>query len=320
LQLRSEREPGDFIGHMIARGNLAPMAAIALLSLVSAALVSAATFRVATYNLNNYLDQPAAGRPAKTAEAKAVIRKSILALKPDVLAIQEIGSLPALLELKSSLRTDGLDLPFQEHVSGFDTNIHVAVLSRFPFAARHPHTNDYFLLNGRRFRVSRGFGEVDIEVSSNCTFTLIIAHLKSRRPVPVEDEAALRLEEAKILREKIDARLASNPGVKLLVAGDLNDTPDSAPVRLIVGDGSNTLLDTSPAVSSAAQVSTVLAPTEPGNWTHHYPKANSYSRIDYLLLSPGMARAWVPNESYVLALPDWEIGSDHRPVVATFSY
>src|SRR5436305_1613973 len=81
-------------------------------------IAAAATFRVATYNLNNYLDQPAAGRPAKTAEAKAVIRKSILALKPDVLAIQEIGSLPALLELKSSLRTDGLDLPFHDHISG----------------------------------------------------------------------------------------------------------------------------------------------------------------------------------------------------------
>ncbi len=294
--------------------------AIALLSLVSVWVAAAATFRVATYNLNNYLDQPAAGRPAKTAEAKNVIRNSILAIKPDVLAIQEIGSLSALLELKSSLRTDGLDLPFHEHVSGFDTNIHVAVLSRFPFLARHPHTNDYFLLNGRRFRVSRGFGEVDIQVSSNCTFTLMVAHLKSRRPVPAEDEAALRFEEAKILREKIDARLAANPGLKLLVAGDLNDTPDSAPVRLIIATGSNRLLDAAPAVSTAAQPFNARAPTEPGNWTHHYAKANSYSRIDYLLLSPGMSRCWVPGESCVLALPDWEIGSDHRPVVATFSY
>ena len=31
-----------------------------------------------------------------------------------------------------------------------------------------------------------------------------------------------------------------------------------------------------------------------------------------------MAREWVQNETYLLALPDWGIASDHRPIVATF--
>ncbi len=47
-------------------------------------------------------------------------------------------------------------------------------------------------------------------------------------------------------------------------------------------------------------------------------KEDTYSRIDYILISPGMAREWVTNETYVLTLPNWGVGSDHRPILATF--
>ena len=161
---------------------------------------AAGTFRVATYNVENYLDQPTESRHfVKSAEAKAKIRESIEAMKPDVLALEEMGTTNALLELRASLKADGLDFPFWEHVSGADTNIHVAVLSRLPIVARHPHTNDLFLLDGRRFRVERGFAEVEIQAATNFTFTLIAAHLKSRRPVPDADESEERLGEAKSL-------------------------------------------------------------------------------------------------------------------------
>jgi hypothetical protein len=35
-------------------------------------------------------------------------------------------------------------------------------------------------------------------------------------------------------------------------------------------------------------------------------------------LSRGIAREWNKEETYVLTLPNWGIGSDHRPIVATF--
>lgn len=164
--------------------------------------LTAETFRVAAYNVENYLDQPTESRRyPKSAEAKAKIRESILAMKPDVIAFEEMGTTNALLELCDSLKAAGLDLPHWEHVCGFDTNIHVALLSKFPFTARRPRTNDNFLLSGRCFRVSRGFSEVDIQVNANYSFTLLGAHLKSKRPVPQGDEAEMRLEEARLLRE-----------------------------------------------------------------------------------------------------------------------
>jgi endonuclease/exonuclease/phosphatase family metal-dependent hydrolase len=283
-------------------------------------LADAETFRVATYNVEGYLDQPTETRAAKLAAAKAKVRESILALRPDVLALQEMGRTNALLELRDSLKAEGLDFPFWEHVAGFDTNIHVAILSKFPFTARRLHTDDSFLLSGRRFRVSRGFAEVDIQVNTNYSFTLIAAHLKSRRAVAQADEAELRLEEAKLLREKIDACFAANPSVNLVVVGDFNDSKDSASTKAVIGRGKHKLVDTRPAERNGDNALGPKPTSEPRNiaWTHYYGKEDTYSRIDYILLSPGLAREWISSDSYVLTVPDWGVGSDHRPIVATF--
>jgi endonuclease/exonuclease/phosphatase family metal-dependent hydrolase len=282
--------------------------------------LGADTFRVVTYNVENYLDRPTDSRHPKSAEAKAKVRESIRALKPDVLALQEMGNVSALLELRDSLKSEGLEFPYWEHVSGFDTNIHVAVLSKYPFAARRPRTNDTFLLSGRRFHVSRGFAEVDIRVNPNYSFTLITAHLKSKRPIPEADEAELRQEEAKVLRRIIDTDLAANPRANLIVLGDFNNTKDSPSTKTLIGRGKTKLTDTRPSERNGDNAPSENPRYEPRTiaWTHYYGIEDSYSRIDYILLSPGMSREWVEKETYVLTIPNWGVGSDHRPLVATF--
>lgn len=288
--------------------------------LVSHDLSSAEIFRVATYNLEGYLDTDTRGRRAKPAEARAKVRESIRAVNPDVVALQEVGGASALQELRLSLKSEGLDFPYWEHVAGHDTNIQVAVLSRFPFTTRRPHTNDTFLLSGRRHFVSRGFAEVEIQVNSNYCFSLISSHLKSRRPVGFGDESELRLEEAKLLRQMIDERLAATPGLNLVVLGDFNDTKDSPTLKTIIGKGRSKLVDTCPAEQNREPCALPASPSVRNvNWTHYYAVEDTYSRIDYLLLSPGMAAEWVTNETYVLALPGWGIASDHRPLVAAFT-
>lgn len=281
---------------------------------------AAEVVRVATYNLENYLDDPVGTRPSKSPEARAKIRESILALKPDVIALQEMGGTNALLELRNSLKSAGLNYPYWEHIAGSDTNIHVAILSRFPFTARRPHTNDNFLLSGRRFRVSRGFADVDVEVNPTYSFTLITAHLKSRRPVPQADEADLREQEAIKLREAIDARLASNPNVNLIVLGDFNDNKDSRSTRTVIGRGRMALFDSRPAERNGDNQPNRIERFEPRNitWTHYYGKEDSYGRLDYILISNGMKKEWLPEETYVLNIANWGVGSDHRPLVAGF--
>src|SRR6266513_197879 len=77
---------------------------------------AAGTFSVATYNLENYLDAPAGHRQPKSEAAKAKIRESFRAMRPEVVALQEMGNTNAPLELRASLKSDGLDFPYWEHV------------------------------------------------------------------------------------------------------------------------------------------------------------------------------------------------------------
>jgi endonuclease/exonuclease/phosphatase family metal-dependent hydrolase len=283
---------------------------------------SAGTVRVATYNVENYLDQPTESRRfVKSEAAKAKIRETIKLMNPDVLALEEMGTTNALLELRASLKAEGLDFPFWEHVQGFDTNIHVAVLSRLPISARHPHTNDNFLLDGRRFRVSRGFAEVEIQAATNFNFTVIVAHLKSRRPSAEADEAELRLQEAKQLRHIVDERLRTNPSARLVVLGDFNDTKNTASTKEVIGRGKTKLTDTRPAERNGDNAPNENPRYEPRNicWTHYYGLEDSFARIDYILLSPALARDWLPKESYIPTVANWGVGSDHRPLLMTFT-
>jgi len=283
---------------------------------------AAGTVRVATYNVENYLDQPTESRKlVKSARARAKVCESIHTLDPDVIALEEMGSISALMELRASLKAGGREYPYWDLVSGWDTNIHVAILSRLPIRASHPHTNDSFLLDGRRFSVSRGFAEVNLQAATNFTFTLMAAHLKSRRPVPEADEAQLRLEEARVLRRIVDEHFKADPEAKLIVLGDFNDVKDSESTRTVIGRGKFKLLDTRPAERNGDAATNEVARFEPRNvtWTHYYGKEDTYSRVDYILLSPAMARNWVKPETCIPLIPDWGVGSDHRPILAVFS-
>jgi endonuclease/exonuclease/phosphatase family metal-dependent hydrolase len=274
---------------------------------------------VGTFNVENYLETPSGSRHAKSAEAAAKVQESIVALRPDVITLQEVGSTNALLGLQARLKSAGLDFPFWDEVEGHDTNIHVCVLSRYPIVARHPHTNESFLLDGRRLFVSRGFADVEIQVSPRYRFALIAAHLKSRLPSGLADEAEWRYEEAVALRAVIDARLAENPAEDLVVLGDLNDLKDSKPLRAILGHGAARLFDTCPAERNGDDAGSANG-HEPRRvtWTHYYAKEDVYSRIDYILVNHAMQRHWLSQETYVLASPNWGLASDHRPLVAGF--
>ena len=281
---------------------------------------SAATFTVGTYNVENYVERSNTSRPPKTEAARRKVHESIRLLKADVLALQEIGGTNALLALRSALKSEGVDYPYWEHVSGYDTNIFVAVLSKFPITARRSHARESFLLQGRRFRSSRGIVEIDIQPRPGYQFTLFSTHLKSRRPSSQADESEMREQEALILREKIDARLKADPRANIVVLGDFNDVKSSRSTKVIVGRGRTALTDTRPAEKNGDTDPNPNPRYEPRNvtWTHYYGVEDSYSRIDYLLISSGMEKEWDWSGTYILAVPNWGTGSDHRPLVARF--
>lgn len=299
----------------------AEMRSLWLLIVFPLALAAApGTFRVATYNVNNYLLTPVDNRPLKSSESRQKIRESIRVIRPDVLALQELGGERALVDLQSGLRSEGLDLPHGELITAFDTNIQVGVLSRFPIVARRPHTNESYLLFGKRLQAKRGFLEVDLKVSPTYSFTLITTHLKSKLATPEADEEEMREQEALLLRGNIEARLQANPRANLIVLGDLNTSKDTRAFRSILGRGRRALIDTRPAEQNGDTLPHPNPRYDPPRitWTHHYGKEDAYSRIDYILLSAGMAKEWRPEGTFIPRVANWGIASDHRPLVAEF--
>jgi endonuclease/exonuclease/phosphatase family metal-dependent hydrolase len=292
---------------------------ILLIVLLRLDFIFAGTFTVATYNLEFYVDRPTLSYEPKPESARAIIRESIRTLNPDVIALQEIGSTNALLELRATLKREGLDFPHWQHVSAWDTNLHVAFFSKYPFTAVRHHTKEHYLHRGRRYHVLRGFGEVEVEFEER-RITLVTAHLKSKRQSPEADQELLRLEEANLLREKIDHHLATNR--HLIVLGDFNDGVGTPVYSTLIGKGRNRLFDTQPYEKNGDSMPNPNPRFEPRRilWTHFYAKEELYSRIDMVLLSPSLRRFYRPEQSYVLALENWGAASDHRPVCVQLEF
>ena len=272
------------------------------------------TLTIATWNLNNYIIQTTESRKAKLEPSRQKIVATLLSIKADVVAFQEVGDEDALGELRGRLKTGGLDYPFWEMVSGSDTNIHVAVISRFPIVNRVSHTSNYFLLMGKRFRVSRGFAEVSIQVSPEYRFDMLVAHLKSKLSVPYADQEQLRQKEAEALRKIVSEKMASEHPLNLVVVGDFNDTRGSRAIGAIRGRGKTALWDVRPTEATGGVDTTGREVA----WTYHYAAEDSYDRIDYVFLSADMKRELVREQSYVYSEPGWWVASDHRPLVVEF--
>jgi len=280
-----------------------------------AAVFAQAAITVATYNVENYLvaDRMADGvfRQAypKPEDEKAAVQQIIKAIAPDVLALQEMGTMPFLEELQRDLKRSGADYPFATVLEAGDPDRHVAVLSKLPFKAVRRHAAVPVVFLGQRDVVKRGVLEVTFATNAG-DVTLFIVHLKSRRTERSDDPegAAQRLAEAEAVRDLVLARFPEPAQAKFLVCGDWNDVPNSKPVKALAQRGKTTLGEILPVADSRGET-----------WTHYYRTAGTYSRIDYILVSPGLAPLVTDGRATIHDGPGVVQGSDHRPVFVKLS-
>jgi endonuclease/exonuclease/phosphatase family metal-dependent hydrolase len=224
-----------------------------------------------------------------------------------VIALEEMGTLPYLKELQRDLAREGLDYPFAEIVDGADADRHVAVLSRRELRAIKKHTDLKFDYFKTQETVKRGMLEVSFALGKN-TVTLFIVHLKSRFTDRSDDQSSAlrRAKEATAVRDRVLAEFPDPSNARYLLVGDCNDVPKSRPLQALSRRGQTTIFEMVPASDSRGE-----------NWTHWYRKEESYSRIDYLLVSPALKPWVVEGRGQVIDLPETLIASDHRPVVIT---
>ena len=83
--------------------------------------IAADTFTVATFNVENYFLTPFATRKSKSAVSRAKVAEAIVSIKPDVLALQEMGRKVALEDLRKRLSRKNLIYPHVVWLPGPDS-------------------------------------------------------------------------------------------------------------------------------------------------------------------------------------------------------
>jgi endonuclease/exonuclease/phosphatase family metal-dependent hydrolase len=280
----------------------------ALLLAGGASAADGQRFSVMTWNLSRYTlaDRDGDGAvddPKPEAERRAV-QALVVAERPEVLAVQEMGNATLFAQFQAELRAAGLHYPYAELLpQGRDLNL--AVLSQFPIVAVHHHTNDWYSIGEQRLPVLRGFLDVEIEVHAHYRFRLLTAHLKSK-VYHALGQTEMRRNEARLLNKAIRGILDADPTANLLVAGDFNDDFNSVPVREVSGRRGGPMTDLRP-VDGAGEV-----------WTFFWAEADTYSRLDYFFVSQGMLPETVRHLTRAVDDPSARNASDHRPLVAVF--
>jgi endonuclease/exonuclease/phosphatase family metal-dependent hydrolase len=112
-----------------------------------------------------------------------------------------------------------------------DRGIDVAIMSRLPVLSLRTHINEppgHIGNVGATF--SRDCLEVTIQLPNNKQLLIMVNHFKSKRPSPGDPNSNLKREkQAKRVAELLDAHNLQTEFV--VVAGDLNDKPDSQPLK-----------------------------------------------------------------------------------------
>lgn len=143
--------------------------------------------------------------------------------------------------------------------------IDIGLLSRFPIRSVRSHIDD--VTGKRRERIfSRDCPEFEIELPDGRTLWLLGNHFKSQGYGTQKANDAKRQLQAQRVRELL--RRFDLTRDLVVVAGDLNDTPTSAPLKSLL---------TTPGLFDVLKSPLHRGPT----WTYH----NGRQQIDYLLVS-----------------------------------
>jgi endonuclease/exonuclease/phosphatase family metal-dependent hydrolase len=266
-----------------------------LLLLAACAAPRAAPLRVATWNVENLFDEE--GEPWERPPASAQVERKLerlgavlRELDADVVALQEVENLAILARLAAGpLAGAGYRAVL---VEGDDPRgIDVGVLARAPVRRVIAHRGERD--EGGAPLFSRDPLEVHLETGGR-RLVLVTAHLVSKRDGPAKD--GRRERQARRLREIVDRAAAADPAAVVVLAGDLNDLPASAPLAPLLGDGAWT------------DVAAWLAPG--AAWTYVY--RGRRERLDYVLVARRHEQLVSRVQAWALPRPQ---ASDHRPIV-----
>lgn len=301
--------------------------------------------RIATFNLKDFFE-PRSDDEAEVVRAKrAHVADRLREADADVVALQEVGSVPLLQSLvDEEARALGYTTV---HAGPADKRgIGCAILGRLPVV--HTRVVAATTLTFPRFVASdpspyalpqrRPLVHVRFDAGPVGPVDVFTVHFKSRLAKPMQDETGaavwdrsprglgeayarswvMRTAEALHARGEIDAIFDADPNACIIVMGDFNDTVDSLPTRIVRANLPDVEL------GRVLHSCTDVIPAERRYSILHGGKPDL---LDHVLVSPALAArltdARILNETlrdhgpYAADIP-LAPDSDHAMVVATF--
>ena len=205
---------------------------------------------------------------------KEITAQALREVNADIVALQEIESLP-VLDAFNSRYLGTMKYRYRILIDSFDPRkIDVAILSRFPIISVQSHRHERNTSNSA-WLFSRDCLVVTLDVKGK-ELILYINHFKSM--MEGRNETHSRRKEqvdrvAAILDERWQAKKYKG---NFIVLGDFNDYPE--------GNTALTSLIQHPGLENVVKR---LSPED--QWTHFYADRNEYKQLDYILLSKSLA-------------------------------
>ncbi|MFO1481835.1 MAG: endonuclease/exonuclease/phosphatase family protein [Verrucomicrobiaceae bacterium] len=301
---------------ILTRRVIGPAVFFACTALLVAAEPERITF--CSYNLKNWLTMdrfdmqtlktlPSAPKPE--VEKERVV-KILVAIKPDILGVCEIGNADDLADLQKRLKAAGIDLPHTELAHGGDETRRLALLSRLPIKTRNSQTDLKYQIGTQTLPFQRGILDVTIAITPTFDLHCVGVHLKSMREIEEADQAQMRRNEARLLRKHLDSIFTQERGARILAYGDFNEHRNETAIGEIMG---------SPRTSDTAMLDVWLKDKNGEVWTHFWDTADTYSRLDYCFFSRVMRPHIDFNRCFIYSARDFDKASDHRPLVIKIS-
>jgi hypothetical protein len=246
--------------------------------------------------------------------------KVIKTVKADVQCFVEVESADTL----KRFNTDILDSVYSDRlvVDGNDPRgIDVGLAAKKQFPIITAKTNVFARDNlGTIF--SRDCLEIEIAASAKKRIHLLVNHFKAKDRTPTESNRKRKrqsVEVSRILRQRYDLKSDF-----VIVAGDLNDEPDSDPIAPLT------------ATPNLLNIWDLVGRPEADRWTYYYGADKQFNKIDYLFVSKApsgkvkeagierrgmfdLAKLTNGKEKSFPGLDNWKLaGSDHAAVWADF--
>jgi predicted extracellular nuclease len=266
--------------------------------------------RVATFNVHLFFDATCdsgncgagdfekAPTPAQVDARADAIAEAIRSLDADVVSLQELETQASMDALSSRLADLYPAAVFAE--TGAPGSVDVAVLGKGSLLETRKHRYEpMFRPDGSPTYFSREFLEVHLELDGRRVI-LFSAHFRSK----ANDDPGRRLEEAQKAHDIVIASAEEFPDAIVVLGGDLNDTPGSAPI---------TALENGSLLLRVAQ-------DKPVAEQYTYEWNGQGEAIDHVFLAATSRGLYVPGSAFTAHdASGWGLAaSDHAALIADF--